>query len=927
MLGRGDFLLHVGNSARGVAAIAIAFGVSLGGSALAQQAILAPGNAAVTGFSGASPPAQIAPGIDPGELTFIDGGGPSLRIVDLQLMGGPPAAQLVGAPKPYTWLANQIGQVFGVVADDATPPNIYLAATSAYGLPIVAPGPDGQPMHIKVGAPNATFMPGLWGPGGGPGSIWKIDGTTGQVTLFANVVLGSRTNSGAALGGLAFDPDSKSLFVSDRETGFIHRFAMNGRELGRYGHGVTGRQALGMPPAHWDVPQRIDITSPQFDSEQPATWNYAVPERRVYGLAVYQHRLYYAIADGLQIWSVGLQADGSFDTDAVIEFVVPPAAGPTEISKITFDEQGRMYLAERPAPTGAYDFEALTQPGVGRVLRYALVSPVGPRVWQGLPDSYAIGFPLALHNGNGGAAIGYRYDTSGNLSSQSCGGFLWSTGEDLRDSSDTALAQWLEKTGPLNVNGLQGNATWSIDDTPPLYAYFVAYGDEIGDAGSRGYMGDVAIVPTCAPTVPGQSTFLPLPSGGQPTVIPPTPLPNIPAVPPNTPPNTPPPPPNTPPSASCPSGNCPTGTPVLCLPGQGRNSAGTCGTCTRPSVRVGDQCCSPADLAPGGRCVKNNPGCAAGETPVGPSNACCPSGQTYSGSNGAQACCLSGHVANGQCLPPPPTNPDCSPGSTSPQCCSKGYVSTGKSCCLAGQMTSAGTCCPSGQMPGGANKNQCIPIVHIPVGPQCCAAGQIPAKGGTCCPAANVTTGGACCSGPVDPRNRSTCPAITHPTPACAPGYTKMPDGSCCNNRSVGSDGKSCGVGQPQSCAPGQFLDSSGVCQTIPISACPPGRAHNSDGTCMPSQTTACPAGEERDRDGVCVAARQTACLSGEVRNARGECVLVGPPPSIVGRVAHPNPSGPPRPPFVLRQRGGLTATPRAPVFRAPTGGRNIFHH
>ena len=116
----------------------------------------------------------------------------------------------------------------------------------------------------------------------------------------------------------------------------------------------------------------------------------------------------------------------------MIEFVVPPAAGPTEISKITFDEQGRMYLAEAGA-TGAYDFEALTQPGIGRVLRYALVSPVGPRVWQGLPDSYAIGFPLALHNGDGGAAIGYRYDTSGNPSSQSCGGFLWSTGEDLRE--------------------------------------------------------------------------------------------------------------------------------------------------------------------------------------------------------------------------------------------------------------------------------------------------------------------------------------------------------------------------------------------------------------------------------------------------------------------------------------------------------------
>ena len=26
------------------------------------------------------------------------------------------------------------------------------------------PGPDGQPRHIQAGAPNATFMPGLWGP-------------------------------------------------------------------------------------------------------------------------------------------------------------------------------------------------------------------------------------------------------------------------------------------------------------------------------------------------------------------------------------------------------------------------------------------------------------------------------------------------------------------------------------------------------------------------------------------------------------------------------------------------------------------------------------------------------------------------------------------------------------------------------------------
>jgi len=322
----------------------------------AQQppsALVALGNAAVTGFSGALPPIQIAPGADPGEKTFIDVNGPSLRVVDLQHMSGPALAQFVGAPKPFTFNAAALGQVFGVALDDSSPPNIYAAASSAYGLPIVALGPDGQPQHIKVGAPHAAYMPGLWGPKGGPGSIWKIDGTTGKVSLFANVTLDDRSNSGPALGGLAFDGDSKSLLVADRETGFIHRFGMDGRELDRYDHGVTGRTAEGLPPVPWNAPQRIDVTSPQFDSTQPATWNYAAPERRIFGLAAYQHRLYYAVAESLQVWSVGLKADGSFDSDAVIELAAPPAAGPTEISKITFDEQARAMAMSPMCPRAA----------------------------------------------------------------------------------------------------------------------------------------------------------------------------------------------------------------------------------------------------------------------------------------------------------------------------------------------------------------------------------------------------------------------------------------------------------------------------------------------------------------------------------------------------------------------------------------------
>ncbi|HEY2135249.1 MAG TPA: hypothetical protein VGH49_05140, partial [Xanthobacteraceae bacterium] len=309
------------------AALTAVLGSLLPACLSAQQTsveVIQPGNAAVTGFSGAIPPARIAPGDDPDRLTFIDLNGPSLRIVDLQHMGGPPVAQLVGAPKPFTFSAATIGQVFGVALDDNEPPNVYVAASSAYGLPIVLPGPDGKPSHVKVGAPGATFMRGLWGPQGGPGSIWKIDGATARVSLFADVATNGRANSGAALGGLAFDPDSKSLFVADRETGLIHRLGLNGGDLGAYDHGLVGRAAQGMAPAPWNAEKPIDLASAQFDSADRATWNIAAPERRIFGLAVHQRRLYYAVADSLQIWSVGLKADGSFGDDAVVELAAPP---------------------------------------------------------------------------------------------------------------------------------------------------------------------------------------------------------------------------------------------------------------------------------------------------------------------------------------------------------------------------------------------------------------------------------------------------------------------------------------------------------------------------------------------------------------------------------------------------------------------------
>ena len=104
-----------------------------------------------------------------------------------------------------------------------------------------------------------------------------------------------------------------------------------------------------------------------------------------------------------------------------------------------------MVLAERPDPTGAFDFEALAVPAIGRVLRYALIGTTadGRRIWQQEPDDYAIGFPADFNNGNGGVAIGYNYDRQGDISPGSCGGFMWATGEDLRHAADAALSATL----------------------------------------------------------------------------------------------------------------------------------------------------------------------------------------------------------------------------------------------------------------------------------------------------------------------------------------------------------------------------------------------------------------------------------------------------------------------------------------------------
>src|SRR5882757_10299781 len=237
-------------------------------SADAQQPVpnLNLGDAVVTGFSGTVGPDPAKPhpaNKSAVDLTFINPDGPSARIVSVSRPGSVWDGRLLQAPRPFDVFARDTGQVFGVALDDQAAPNIYLAATSAFGLNLVGRGADGSPERRKVGGPGSGWMKGQFGLDlqGDPGSIYKVDGSTGAVTLFAKVMLDGVPNPGPALGNLAYDAAHKQLFVSDLYTGMIHRFAIaDGSEPGAsYDHGVTGRGAANLAPMPFNPAGRPNI--------------------------------------------------------------------------------------------------------------------------------------------------------------------------------------------------------------------------------------------------------------------------------------------------------------------------------------------------------------------------------------------------------------------------------------------------------------------------------------------------------------------------------------------------------------------------------------------------------------------------------------------------------------------------------------------
>jgi hypothetical protein len=430
-----------------------------------------PGDAIITKFPGVADggtgtQASAAAGL------LIDLQGTAAAVI--RLAGAPGNGGTIFPPVVRAVTAAETGQVFPI-AVMAPGNDVLFGATSRFGLHIGRADPNGGLINLKTGDPQAQWMPGQWGPGGSPGSIWRMDGATGNVTLFTNL-----PDSGPGIGGLVYAAANGHVYASSLDDGLIYSLDQGGSIAATFDHGVDGRPAAGEPPVP-DDGTVTSITSVRFDVEYPGTWGFTAPARQVTALTVSQGRLYYAIASKLSIWSVSINPDGTFGQDPRKEIDVQ-SDFQSPVTSMLIVGGDTLYAAQRGPLAPALDYSGFAMPGQAQVLRFMRDPSTGQ--WSQQPESYAVGHTPEYNNATGGVAL--RCPLDGGPSGL---GTLWSTIDGVRDREAT----------PDLKHGLQGNDTELVRpaNVPPTNALFAVTDPDLPYE-TAGFMGDVKILP-CAP--------------------------------------------------------------------------------------------------------------------------------------------------------------------------------------------------------------------------------------------------------------------------------------------------------------------------------------------------------------------------------------------------------------------------------------------
>jgi len=400
-------------------------------------------------------------------------------------------------------VAEDTGQISALAFDDLDTQSLYLGATSEFGLNLVIPDQDddGYPERVRKGHPDAIWMDGQFGPmdGAGPGSIYRLSHVDGDVELWATLTQNGQPNSGAGIGDLAWHDDLDLLFASDLDKGLIFAFDQHGTIVETYDHGTNGRLAAGRAPVLNDPTNFAAITSEAFRTEDPKTWGFANPLRRVRGLATLSDRLFYAVAGdsaGAEIWSVALNPQGALFGKPQFEFPVIPQSGlpSLEIADIVVGPNGQLILAEHPSLVASHDYSRFVKDNFARILSYYQEIPDDPDTplkWILSAQETPVGQIDDHQKGLGGVSLGVKYDEDGRALSAVCGDTLWATGEHLlKDSSDANIYDGAQIS--------ETNLVRSVENTPFAAAY-LPFPSPAGQpdntvAAARGFVSDIEVI-------------------------------------------------------------------------------------------------------------------------------------------------------------------------------------------------------------------------------------------------------------------------------------------------------------------------------------------------------------------------------------------------------------------------------------------------
>ena len=334
-----------------------------------------------------------------------------------------------------SWTAANLGQVFGIALDENA--NIYLAATTIYGV-----------------ADSNNFP---WGKSGKAGTIYKLNGVTGKISIFTTLPnnFDSSEHCYPGLGNITYDGVHKQLFATDFEDGKIYRIR------------ISDGNAI----------DTLDPLKPDDGSS-----GFAPLGERLWGIGIFADTLYYSVyrtdrrntldtTVKNEIRSVLLDSSGNFikNTDTSLFFLPPHITtvdslgnvpkqleNSSPVSDISLSIDGtRMLLAERtmtgdvrhpyPGQQGT-PYNILNWAHHARVLEYSKFS----NGWKPMPEAkYKIGEVFDSSNASGGVDFGYSSFNSIYNSIIGYDSSVWATGDALNFITGSRIygLQELPETG------------------------------------------------------------------------------------------------------------------------------------------------------------------------------------------------------------------------------------------------------------------------------------------------------------------------------------------------------------------------------------------------------------------------------------------------------------------------------------------------